>query len=69
MIEREKTPDLKDIMGSYPETIEMNEDLIISALGENPPSDLSYNLVQEYTLVPTKIDPNKKKTSKLYPLP
>ena len=64
-----KVPDLKEIMGTFPESIEMNEDLVMSALGDNPPSDLSYNLVHEFTLMPTKVDPNNRKISKLYQLP
>ncbi len=62
-------PDLKEVLGAFPESIEIKEDMMLSSFGDNPPSDLSYNLVQEYTLVPTKVDPNKKKNSKLYPLP
>ena len=69
LIGKIKVPDLKEVMGTFPDTIEMNEDLVMSALGDNPPSDLSYNLVHEFTLMPTKVDPNNRKINKLYPLP
>ena len=40
-----KMPDLKEVLGAYPESIEIKEDIMLSSFGDNPPSDLSYNLV------------------------